>query len=422
MSVAILAQVALGPCRPWPQGFMGKRGSLLEAAFKDERVKAARVCRQQSVERAVQKCIVDNFKGFSDAEVDGIQHDGLTLRQRLLRDKTDKDASGKQAVVTGARYYRELRNLYSSNMNPIKQLIVTDESTPRSEVFNAMLAAKRPPINRNPLINYLTTAENPNMSEVIGILKWCLELNPLGSACQLRGVMEVMRWVTRCELETTYSKQLAHLKAKFNEALVQVQLYTYLLWWSLAPPAYVMHVMYYVCLRCLGKQFGFARNGLKKVQPNSQCGVFFQSMHHLVYWFVHAPLYRNQAYTVFRSSMKGPSEWLTSHKDMWALVLPVAQTTKLLEAPAESSWKDHAAEIQDVVASGPLGSKLFGFALKLILAELVEEVIEREIQAMLKHENISNEVFMTAFRQAKADVANISGIDALPGGPSQTLG
>lgn len=209
---------------------MGKRGSLLEAAFKDEKVKAARVYRQQSVERAVQKCIVDNFKGFSDAEIDGIQHDGLTLRQRLLRDKTEKDASGKQLATTGARYYKEMRNLYSSSANPIKQLIVTDDSTPRSEVFNAMLAAKRPPINRAPLINYLTTAEAPNMSEVIGIFRWALELNPLGSACQLRGVMEVMRWVTRCQLEEKYATQLAHLKTKFNEALVQVQRYTCLLW------------------------------------------------------------------------------------------------------------------------------------------------------------------------------------------------
>ena len=137
-------------------------------------------------------------------------------------------------------------------------------------------------------------------------------------------------------------------------------------------------------------------------------------MPHLVYGFAHAPLYRNQAYTVFRSSMKGPSEWLTSHKDLWMLVLPVAETTKLLEAPAESSWKDHAAEIQEVVASGPLGCKLFGFALKLILGELVEEVITNKVNAMLKHDIISNDVFMTHFRQAKADVSNISGIGGLP--------
>lgn len=203
---------------------MGKRGSLLEAAFKDEKVKAARVTKELSVTRAVQKCIVDNFKGFTDAEIDGVQHENMTLRARLTRDKgIKKDSGGVAPVIMGARYYKELRNLYSSSFNPMKQLTVTDGSTPGKDVFAAMIAAMKFPCNRGPMINYLSTAGEPNMAEAIGILKWCLELNPISSTEQLRGILQVLRWVSRCKLRDTYTNQVKLLNDKFNEALTQAQ-------------------------------------------------------------------------------------------------------------------------------------------------------------------------------------------------------
>ena len=199
---------------------MGKRRSLLEAAFQNEKVKQARVKKELSVERAVQKCIVDNFKGFSDAEIDGTQVDNMTLRQRLLRDKSGKSSGGEEAVVMGARYYKDLRSLYSSSSNPLKNLVVTDGSTPGKEVFDAMVAAKRPPCNRGPLIHFLTTAGAPNMCEAMGIMKWVLELNPGGSAEQLRGVLEAMKWMGRHNLQSAYPREFSNLSAKLNEALV----------------------------------------------------------------------------------------------------------------------------------------------------------------------------------------------------------
>lgn len=198
---------------------MGKRGSLLESAFKDEKRKHARVRQEMTVARAVQKILVDNFRSFSDAEIDGIQHEGLTLRQRLERDRQAKQS--ESSVCMGARYYRELKALYSSSMNPSKQMGVTDDSTPSKEVFDAMVAAKRHPCNRAPMINYLQTADSPNMSEAMGIFKWCLELNPLASTEQLRGVLEVMGWVRRLGLTASYPTQSSLLNTKFNEALVQ---------------------------------------------------------------------------------------------------------------------------------------------------------------------------------------------------------
>ena len=41
-----------------------------------------------SIATQVARCLVDNFKGFSTSEIDGIRVNGLTLRQTLTTDKT----------------------------------------------------------------------------------------------------------------------------------------------------------------------------------------------------------------------------------------------------------------------------------------------------------------------------------------------
>eukprot|EP00969_Alexandrium_andersonii_P088978 3927175-Alexandrium_andersonii.AAC.1 len=60
-----------------------------------------------------------------------------------------------------------------------------------------MVASKKHPINRGPMISLLGTMTNPNLSEAVGVLKWCLELNPSVSNDQLRGCLETIRFVSR---------------------------------------------------------------------------------------------------------------------------------------------------------------------------------------------------------------------------------
>ena len=121
-----------------------------------------------------------------------------------------------------------------------------------------------------------------------------------------------------------------------------------------------------------------------------------------------------EAYSTFRASMKGPAEWLESNLDLWPLVLPEAETRMLMEASSDSSWLQLSDEIQKVVDSGPLGTRLFGFAYKLILGELVEEAICKHVRAMLKKTPIKEEAFVESMKQAKLAVADISGVEALP--------
>lgn len=112
--------------------------------------------------------------------------------------------------------------------------------------------------------------------------------------------------------------------------------------------------------------------------------------------------------------MQGPAVWLESNMDIWPFVMPEAAVKKLMAATDDSSWVTLSAEIQKVVASGALGSKLFGFALQLVLCELVEKVIATECENMVGTPPVSNDAYLESVKKAKVGVAAIAGVEALP--------
>ena len=85
-----------------------------------------------------------------------------------------------------------------------------------------------------------------------------------------------------------------------------------------------------------------------------------------------------------------------------------------MDHPENLQWIDMAAQIQKVVASCKLGERLFGFALKEILSELVEKAIDKQADGLIGHKNITSELFMEHLKKAKHEVDNIAGIEALP--------
>ena len=67
---------------------MPKRQSLLEKAFDEApRAKAPKSSTSISIDKQVCKAISDNFKQFTDAEIDATVVDNLTLRQHIAKDK-----------------------------------------------------------------------------------------------------------------------------------------------------------------------------------------------------------------------------------------------------------------------------------------------------------------------------------------------
>lgn len=121
-----------------------------------------------------------------------------------------------------------------------------------------------------------------------------------------------------------------------------------------------------------------------------------------------------QAYSKYRCSRKGPAEWLDGNAELWKVVLPVAETQALLELPADSQWKPHFSQIQKVVGSGSLGMKLFGFALQVVIGEVVEETITKTIAPFLLQETFSTDDYTLATARCLEAVMAIENIDTLP--------
>lgn len=85
---------------------MGKRAAPTSAAAKN--AASAKRERKMTEDQIVKKAIDDNFKGWTHEAIFVRLHDGLTLFDRIKKDKQSK------RVVFGARYYASLREAYRS--------------------------------------------------------------------------------------------------------------------------------------------------------------------------------------------------------------------------------------------------------------------------------------------------------------------
>lgn len=127
----------------------GKRTCMEEAEHNEARPAAKQVrLRRQSTEQVVAKAIKDNCSDISASEIDGTIVQGRTLRQTLLSDKRSV-RNGESNETFGKRYYERLRDTYCSHESPSKLLACGEDNLPvNSDLFDAMAALKRTPVNR----------------------------------------------------------------------------------------------------------------------------------------------------------------------------------------------------------------------------------------------------------------------------------
>lgn len=200
-----------------------KRKSLLESSFDAESARPAKRATpsRPSLAAMVTKAIADNCKGMSAQEIDSVTVNGLTLRQQVQKDKA-RNLETPGSITMGRRYYQALREAYATTENPRSLLqVANSHEVVNDTLFKAMLSCKRNPVNRGPMLNYLQIAEKPNQAELIGILRWCFDLQPSASAEQARGVLETMRFVKRLQLDAHYPNEVNLMKEKFNQGLLQ---------------------------------------------------------------------------------------------------------------------------------------------------------------------------------------------------------
>ena len=138
----------------------------------------------------------------------------------------------------GRGYYNYLRVGYQSLIHPNKQLVVTNPDLEvRPELFQAMMASKKVPAQRQPMLQLLQNMTTiPNQSEVVGILRWCVELRPTASSEQYQGVIQTMRWLVRLGLDKLFPVETKVCVGAFEQGLLQ----------AIA----IYHSMHYTILTC----------------------------------------------------------------------------------------------------------------------------------------------------------------------------
>lgn len=188
----------------------------MAVAHEQETPKAKRSCRAKTIDDMVTKAIADNFKGWGQLDTDGRTVDGLTLRQRLVKDKEGAKHKSK-SVTFGAHYCRALKEKYAPIDSPAQLLYVKNQSDDVSAVLQkAVTAYKRSDSSKSLLAEYMHTATSINQKELVGLSRCILGLRPSASMAQLQLFLDYMRCLVRLNLKVRPTKWASGGRAPFS--------------------------------------------------------------------------------------------------------------------------------------------------------------------------------------------------------------
>ena len=110
-----------------------------------------------------------------------------------------------------------------------------------------------------------------------------------------------------------------------------------------------------------------------------------------------------------------PSKWLESVADIRHLALPEEPVKRILKLKEKESWTLVRDDITEVTESGPLGKKLFGFALRAIAESRIATVVEEASHEIWNMNIISHKTLAAAIRDTEAKLAAITEANCLDG-------
>lgn len=177
---------------------------------------------RKSTETEVQKSIYDSLKGMLPQEIDGNRdEEGRTLREVVAARKR-LNRTDPVKWPCGQKFYQEVRVKFQNKGRP-QDLLVTDDTDGDIApcLLQGMLTYKKSG-NRAPFAGCLTLLEKASRADLVGVLRWALELRPTASAEQLKYGMDVARFITRLELQVKYAADVEVMRDWFDTLLLHV--------------------------------------------------------------------------------------------------------------------------------------------------------------------------------------------------------
>ena len=177
---------------------------------------------RRNTEEAVERLLSDRFRGFSHTQINVVQHEGRTLRQRLLESMREKKRTGEQRPATQT-YINSLREMYSADESGSKRLKVKNGTDPvRESLSTALFLAHNPnPAKRtkNALYSFFSVAETLNQKELVGILKSLGEASSLLSATHRGHVLQVMKFLVKVDAMKKFPDECEVMHDMFEDCL-----------------------------------------------------------------------------------------------------------------------------------------------------------------------------------------------------------
>ena len=191
--------------------------SLLADA--NEKETSRRTLKRRSTEDQVQRLINESFKHLAHDDIYQVKKDGQTLKEALLteRRKLGKNKRISQLVINN------LKKKYASKRSTLGKLPKPSQVLPVRAALKAALvrAASKRPQERSPLplFGLLSTVVDFNALEVYGILKSMEEAPSIWGAPGRTYVMNVMRFLVRCDYKKKWEEMAKACREFFDAAL-----------------------------------------------------------------------------------------------------------------------------------------------------------------------------------------------------------
>ena len=168
----------------------------------------------------VAKNVRDNFPNWPSQLVDVLQKDGLTLRQRIARDKGSADEPDVTTVNMGKHYYQKLRDLYSESGGPDEQLVVKDKSEEEDPVLRkAILCFVKKSNVVQPLTEWFESTSQVNQKNVCALFRQLLKTYPAQNMVLAILMCDTMKLVTRLDLKSKFPHEVMLMFSHFDLAL-----------------------------------------------------------------------------------------------------------------------------------------------------------------------------------------------------------
>ena len=200
---------------------MAGRGARVDAEWAADPAvgRRARGARVASAAVLTRKAIADNCSQMSSASLDVIIKDGLTLRQRVHRDKQAK-LEGEN-IKFGKKYWEALRALYADTTTVEGSLHMLPGSEVNPQLYRCLAQALKWPPNRGPLVQHLGMVTAMSRGDVVAVLKYLCRLNAASSEDQCLCAVTIVQTLGRVGAQVENAEHIAIAKPKIDEVLTQ---------------------------------------------------------------------------------------------------------------------------------------------------------------------------------------------------------